>query len=404
MSTRTRTRDSRYYVNGAYFHWLNSPQWQDRQALVGETERCEDVEGDHVTANALKITKTETDRFRLNGRNFTSRLIAEFLGPPTWSYVATPPVPTGDCAPLSSGTQSNLAWEILAATNPNVAHINVPNAVRELKDLPELVHDWGGNLLRRASKGYLSWRWIVRPMLSDLGKLMSFRDAAERRYRELQNWRVKGKVLKKRCSLGRGEEDLGVETIRIHSDGAQIYADQSKSQQYKMWGSAQWMLSPDAVLPEPGSTSNDLDKDWLRAIRDTAGINSYGALATLWEATPWSWFVDWFIGVGTILDATNNQIPLTWKNLCVMRTVTTLAIDTFRGDLSTSWASVSGRSFARQTIKERYVVTPWLPFQLPSLPLFSQGQLSILSSLAALQGESFGRRRPRTRRRSPITW
>jgi hypothetical protein len=48
--------------------------------------------------------------------------------------------------------QSNLAWQSLAATNINVAHVSLPSYWAELKDLPALWRTWGDNQLKVAQK------------------------------------------------------------------------------------------------------------------------------------------------------------------------------------------------------------------------------------------------------------
>jgi hypothetical protein len=117
----------------------------------------------------------------------------------------------------------------------------------------------------------------------------------------------------------------------------------------------------------------------------TLGITSRGALQALWEVTPWSWFMDWFGGFGTILAATDNTIPMTWSEVCVMRKTRSESTFTVHDGAWQSWVSLSGPPVEIHERKERYLCAPVLPF-IPSLqPLVSPKAWSILGSLAILK-------------------
>jgi hypothetical protein len=284
-----------------------------------------------------------------------------------------PGVRYGGISPLD---KNNLAWKILAETNPNVPDVSVPTAIGELKDLPSLVKDWGGDLLKKVAKGHLSWRWAIKPMISDIRKLCDFHDAVEKRLRELHNLQ-NGKQLRKRCSLGQdsGETDWSGE-YPIESVVFTAKAKERSRYSMRMWGSASYTLDPTFVLPKAKADLISL------ARRLTFGITGADALATAWELCPWSWFADWFLGIGDVIAATRNTVPLTWGSLCVMRTLEETR--EFQVTSVPEWIVTSGVPFGRWRRKERHVVYPVLPFSL-SLPLLDRGKWSVLASLAALR-------------------
>jgi hypothetical protein len=119
-----------------------------------------------------------------------------------------------------------------------------------------------------------------------------------------------------------------------------------------------------------------------------SGVNSYELLAAAWELCPWSWFVDWFLDVGTTIAAYNNTLGLTWSDICYMRTCEAR----FDYDLMVGWPSsgytLSGIPYESEVVKERFPVTPGLGVSPSFLPLFTQKQWSILGSLAALKLET----------------
>jgi hypothetical protein len=110
--------------------------------------------------------------------------------------------PTAKFGSLTGIDLNNLAWAILAGTNPQVPHVSVPSFIGELKDLPSLVKGYGDGLLKAVANANLSWRWAIRPMIGDLRKLCAFQKAMNNRLTELYALRT-GKVLRRRCHLGK---------------------------------------------------------------------------------------------------------------------------------------------------------------------------------------------------------
>lgn len=275
--------------------------------------------------------------------------------------------------------RSNIAWEILAKTNPSRPHVSVPTFVGELKDLPGLVKGYGDNLLKSVANGYLSWRWAIKPMIGDLRKLLDFTKAVDNRIVELMRLRA-GSTIRKRVKLGEGKGSAGQGIYTVESkSGGGLACTFVENHSYKAWGSAQWKLLPDSQLPKLGfGPLKQLAKQL------TFGFTSHEALATAWELTPWSWLTDWFANVGNVIAATNNTVGCTWQNICYMRTSESITSShSFTGD---SWMleGLRGQTYILiQKRKERYVVSPVLPLPIPQLPILTNGQWSILAALAA---------------------
>lgn len=148
----------------------------------------------------------------------------------------------------------------------------------------------------------------------------------------------------------------------------------------EVWGTAQWKIAPDAVLPQLGFGP-------LRnlALRLNYGITSHEALATAWELMPWSWLADWFSNIGDVIAATNNSVPLLWQKICVMRKMKTIIDAKVDRSISTPWVTLDSDFVLEYEYKERRPCFPVLPFPFPSLPIIDGGKMSILASLAALR-------------------
>jgi len=273
-----------------------------------------------------------------------------------------------------------MAWEILSKTNPSVPHVSVPTFVGELKDLPGLVKGYGDTLLKSAANGYLSWRWAIKPMISDLRKLYSFMKAVDDRIIMLMKLRA-GETLRKRCSLGTTDGPIDSPATYFMESRLEggLDATAYATKHSKAWGSCSWKLLPDSVLPTLGyGKISELAKEL------TFGFTSHELLAAAWELTPWSWLADWFGNTGDIIAATNNSVGCTWKDICYMRsTITDVVVENWTGD---PWmlAAIRGQSCIVQwRRKERYVCFPAVPFPFPQLPILTNGQWSILAALAA---------------------
>lgn len=274
---------------------------------------------------------------------------------------------------------NELAWTILAKTNPSRPHVGVPAALGELRDLPNLVRGWGRGYLRTAAQANLSWKFGIAPMLGDIRKLFEFTSAVNKRLEQLRKLRD-GKVLRTRCHLGTNEivEDHGVQLL--HSEGCQISAHSVTTHSYEMWGTAEWKLLPTSDLPH----MDDAEMKFL-AQRLVTGITSHGMLETAWELLPWSWLVDWFSNVGTMLTATNNTVGCTWGRICVMRHSRSVRTYDANSLSKPSWVTLDGWFTSIGERKERFPTYPVIPVPLPSLPIIDGGKLSILLSLAALR-------------------
>jgi hypothetical protein len=379
-----RVRDLNGLVGhgGTSYRWFPpdpNPTIIQRVSSNGETRHCLDTVGNFPKPNPLDLSIVTVKRPNLDGELWSgSNLIRKLVSYPI-DLVPAPPDPRSKFPVFDEIDRSSLAWDLLSRTNISQPHISVPTFVGELKDLPSLVRGWGSNLLSKIAKGHLTWRWAVRPMIGDIRKLLMFQAAVNRRCLDLSIMRVQ-RYVKRKASLDGQTITEGPVSVFAHtSSGFTAKYDRTRTFTSKVWGSVKWKLDPSVVLPE-------LDSELYNyAWRLTFGITTHELLATLWELTPWSWFIDWFTGIGKIIAATNNTIKATWAELCIMRT--SLCRETFVKTTGwPAWCTTDSDNTQTHERKERWPSTPLLPF-IPSLrPLVSLKAWSILASLAALRG------------------
>lgn len=376
MPLRHREQDLRVQHWGSYTSKIG-PTTTLHDKVDGYRRVCDDFEGNRENANDFSLLEVYTHYPTLTATSPGGCIWDEC--PIQTRFTGWDPRNVG-FGVLTGLDRSNVAWEILAKTNPSAPHVSVPTFVGELKDLPGLVRGYGRNLLKNVSNGYLSWRWAVKPMIGDLRKLFHFVKAVDDRTTTLMRLRD-GATLRKRCSLGTTDgncDSPATYYMESRLEGgldAKAYATKHS----KAWGSCSWKLLPDSELPTLGyGRLRELAKDL------TFGITSHEALATAWELTPWSWLADWFSNVGDLIAATNNSVGCTWKDICYMRTAfTDVKVYDWTGD---PWMleAIRSQTYIVQWIrKERYVVSPSVPFPIPQLPILTNGQWSILAALAA---------------------
>jgi hypothetical protein len=352
-----------------------------RSALVGEEKSLTGVVGERDVVNPLLIISRKKVIPLLVGSLLTSggAVSRTFDRFPIGNHNSVHRDPSIDTGSMSNAKLIEYAWEILAKTNPSRPHVSVPTVLAELRELPQLVRGYGQSLIRSAASANLSWRWAVKPMISDVQKLLQFAKASNERLNELRNLRD-GKMLRKRCHLDTQVVTHPKTRLSCHSEGGAVYCQRQYVTSWNTWGSAEWKVLPDSVLPK-------LDDRGLQALADrvAAGITSHGALETAWELMPWSWLVDWFSNVGTMIQATNNTVGCTWNRIAVMRR--SLCRTTFEVDPigTATWISFQGWYDCHVERKERWRTYPAIPFPLPSLPVIDNGKWSILLSLAALK-------------------
>lgn len=379
MPARFRSRDMRQTVIGTYRNYATGSSTQD-SFLTGATEECSDHVGNRLVVNPLDIQYIDRTFPVLYGKRYSGLgvLQREFIGYPVGNRRIVPD-PRSKFPQYSTLQLNNLAWQILAQTNPSRSHVNVPAFLGELRDVPKLVKDWGGGLLRKIAKGNITYKFGIAPMVSDLRKLVKFSDSVNQRMRMLKKLRD-GKTIRKRVSLGTAEMSDPISRELIHSNGAFLYGGFQPFYAMKAWGTAEWKLLPDTDLPM-------MNEDELKklATRLSLGISTRGALEAAWELTPWSWFIDWFSNVGDVLAATNNTVPCTWGRVAVMRHSECRVHVTEDPVGSDTWPTYSGWYKLVRRRKERWSASPTIPVPLPYLPFLDKGQLSILLSLAALR-------------------
>jgi len=341
MAFRARWSDYRLEAWGSIF-WsqFGNTAWNHHH--LGEFVGCEDYVGNFDGDNPFLINRGVQATPTISGTYALPEPSTEYIRfteyPPTVCSTWPGSQPTAYYPDPNTADVNEAAWEILAESNPSVADINVPQAIGELKDLPSLVKGYGDTLLQSAATAYLSWRWCIKPMISDFQKLWNFAETATKQLAMLKKLK-EGHVMRRTVQLLSDDHSAETPNTYINTQGVWVMGTKVEKFTRKRWGTVQWGLDPDSPV---------FDMDEMELIRFNrallTGINSYGALAATWELLPWSWLVDWFSNVGDMINATNNQIGMTATRMCLMQTTTSQTSFKEVDDLpdGLSWTGTSG--------------------------------------------------------------
>lgn len=442
-NSRHRELDQTYGLTGSYQTFPPFPSLVIQTAVAGIKVVCDDqvcAPREKRMPQTLLIVRKE-DRFPTFSGRFplTGNPIKQLTNCPT-DYKPSPPSPGTKFPALSTIQQSSLAWESLAATNPNVAHVSLPTFWAELKDLPMLWRTWGTKQVQKADnlwkevtrsanrhdrrfvelgarymrkhsaslgslsgvlaktsverdnlmealafapKAYIWYRWGWAPLVSDIQRMFQLTESVFRRVTWLSHLMSGDRTIKRRATLRNATDYDPPTTVQLKSVGANIQGRRTVTYSERVWCTVQWKLDSAYKLSGVGLEGDPL---WRKAVQLTFGITTQDALSALWEIIPWSWFVDWFLHVQTVMDATKNTIPLTWGPICLMRhTRATALVSPLATSADLTWCKPSGEHQQSEDRKQRLIVTPVLPFAPSMMPVFTTGQWSILGSLAALK-------------------
>lgn len=291
----------------------------------------------------------------------------------------------------SRPSNSDLAVRLMAGTNPSRPVVNLPVAIFELRELPDLIRSFGRQAIIRMIRARkardiasfnLAYQFGLKPMISDVSKLLDFQTQSDNRLallKKLQN----GPLLRKMQLYSSSVDSEPNTAITSNSSPSLFVVDhvlRRISTSRKVWGYVKWSPTSDFASEFPRSPEGDAKLN-ARARQIVLGmtLDTY----TLWEALPWSWLVDWFGNCGDWLSSKRNLVPVSAETPRICETTTT--VYSWECVNCSTNREITGGKFGTTTLtsKTRNLASAALPSA--HLPGFSAGQMNILSSLAVLR-------------------
>lgn len=408
MPSRTRSYDDRLTSIGSSY-WNTTGSTSYASSSNGEIATCKDFVGNTQGVNPFSLVKQYFQRGIFSGeiRSPSGVLLRKVSAYPSGPYAA--PNPSSVFGALNIADQRSLMISAIASSSPSQANVSLPISLGELKDLPSLVkpfaqmysaykglqnlpfhrqvaglpsllRGFGNTLLGWSANNYISWRWAVKPMMSDIRKLLNFAELVDDRSRFLGKLR-RGEAVRRKVKLRHRHQEVDETNITLASAfGTTISAKRKVIYDESVWASLRWKSSPNSFTTPYLTPIADRRK----AFNMTFGINSFELLRTAWELMPWSWLVDWFGGIGDIISLHNQTVPAFHSDLCVMRHMRAKRVYTIIPGTWSQWINVDRYPTETYDSKERVLdAALWFP-ALPSVnfPLLDSGKWSILSALA----------------------
>lgn len=409
---RFRTMDTRSPFSGTYQNLVLGTT-VTRSLDIGLNGSCDDTIGNYPNPNGLSIIRLNRQYPGLSGTRFNATTgVAErrMTNFPFGTHPG-PTDPRSAFAALTGLQKSNYAWEILSKANPSAPDVSLATTLLELKDIPSLMRSWYGLFARRPksltgrllerrngdsykgylppqwalilartpeiiASGHLTWRWAIAPFIRDMRTLLDLQFLTSRRVAELKKLYT-GRVIKRRVTLGKNSSRTVLNNQILHSEGLVIRGTRTTLFTESVWGSVKYR-APNKLNVAALHNEAELRS---RAYKLVTGITTHEALAAAWELMPWSWLVDWFLQIGTVIRATNNSLGLVHSDCCLMRHTTSECTIAINQALSESWATPTKEYLETYDRKERFVVAPVLPFAPTYLPIFTRKAELILGSL-----------------------
>lgn len=273
-----------------------------------------------------------------------------------------------------------LAVQLLAATNPSKPLIDLPVSLLELRELPSMLKTAGDSLIKKYAKQNLNREFGMVPLVNDYLSLLKYREAMDHRMALFKSLREKPQLRK--ASLFSSGASSAPGTL-IQSNTAPSYCTvrhvlERVTTQTKVWGYVEWTPSP------PFNEYNPLYNDEMLYNRArNALLGTQIGLVTLWNAIPWTWLIDWFGNIGSWLEANRTVIPVTPSTPRICQTTTTEAYYTASSSNNVGMKPGTFPILQTRVTKERRLASATLPSA--NLPLFTKRQVDIIASLAILR-------------------
>lgn len=264
-----------------------------------------------------------------------------------------------------SGAPNNVAAATAgaASTNPSRPYVDIPVNVLELGDVTRLLQRQGEGLARLGREN-LRYQFGIRPLVSDLTKLLYFSDQVERRVQELTRLRS-SKGLRRTTGVFSGTGTDSISRV-VQSDGIFVVGTFGGVTTQNVSVHCRWLPDDVGSLSAPGA---------MRSLARRAVLGLTLDQSTLWEAMPWSWLVDWGSNIGQFFRANRNIVGAVLSDVAVMRhTRTEYTWEGYhQGDVRITPITAIRESKERASS----FVAPTAHF-----PFLSGNQMGILASLA----------------------
>jgi len=283
-----------------------------------------------------------------------------FSGRPSFPLITSYP------GELSTAQYSAMA---LARTNPNRPNVDMVQNVLELGDIPRILKVTGETLIEKISENYLRYFFGIKPLVSDVTKLVNFTQLVNRKLDMINKLRKTG-GLRKTVTLDNLTASQLNSNVVLQSSGNVFFTDTFETIGHRtLKGHVRWL---------PNADYSKYSQAEMSAMAKRAVLGLEANFSGIWEGLPWSWLIDWYSNVGDLLMQTRNLIPVTCSSCTLMRETTSTSVT--HPNSGGNQRIQSGK--VTKIRKERYPASVTLDAHLN---LLDSGQMGILASLLVMK-------------------
>lgn len=359
--------------------------------------KCVDEVGNFDHDNGLDIDKSEFRPFVLNGLNTAQNRVYSNWTPQGIALSAISHINDTSLPTLSNATNN-----ALARSNPSKPVVDAPRSLLELKDIPETIRQAAStvldfrrglltprtarnawNALRHGAGAYVGYEFGIKPIVSDVRRLLKFQEAWDKRFHELKRLYSTG-GLRKTGRIYTSTKQDGDNSKAIESTSSLVLnARQERITYRQMWYSARWAPDWPRLNQSWGMHTSPNDA----AIRQQAYKAVTGANlnpVVIYDLIPWSWLGDWFANFHDMLATNSYSVPAICQSVCIMTHTKTVVSWRLLNEIQLAGES-GGMAIATREHKER-AVGSGANYPTATIPTLSGWQLSILGALGVSRG------------------
>jgi len=345
--------------------------------LHGEPTKCWDFVhtppyGGKRDALTITSVKAKPARFNMPWSNYAREQ----------RRITNVPLLPSSTAPIvwEAGWQA-LLYKAVASIQDSGPIADVPTSVAEaISDIPRMAM----SILGVIASGWLSYHWALKPLNEDLKKLQNLTNEIskrlERHRKKLRTKRWTGSgngvaVLTSSGSSSSNQAVNGSETV--------ISLQTATLEENRAWWVASLSVREGVDIP------GFMKKQWSNGFQ--TGATDPGVIVrTLYELIPWSWLIDYFATLGTLVKYHSNQVVYDVPAISLMATYTlkrTISPSRWSSGGNKNWGNVTP-GYTKKTWKRRQIhYSPGVGIAIDPLLTWTQiaNLFAVASSLRGLQ-------------------
>jgi hypothetical protein len=291
--------------------------------------------------------------------------------------------------PSDSDVDPYYATKAVARSNPSKPYVDLPVEIGQMHEVagllkrtdPRLAGEISagvglGGIPNRAAGHYLAYSFGTIPIAQAIYGLATAHGVINKRVKEVRRLVASGmrKTMQMDLSSAQSREYWYIDTAHSTAGGYFDIATLAEVRAHVRWG-----LYPGAF--QGHETPDQMDAE-IRALSRRAVTGGHFDLFSAWQLIPFSWLLDWFLGIGDYLESQRNVVNALLKEVTIMRHRKTWAKykgETYEPGGGASTMRIAPINMVRESKSRRFS----FPSPLTAhLPLLGSREVTTIASIA----------------------